>query len=375
MSSGMRRCNAIADAGRSHSMVRPLASVQKRAIEPPAAGASVSPVPPLRKVTFVTTSSPAFRFERSALPTDIGRALSDRSQCGWVAARLTISAYRMSIRETTAATAAAHQEAGGGRRSLSDRRRSSLIYSKRSLHGQVAHDLGRQILRGDLPPGAVLPNEADFSTSLHVSRTALREAIKILAAKGLVESRPKTGTRVRPRADWNLLDPDVLAWQFAAGPIAHFIKDLFELRQMIEPQAAALAARRAGAAEIERIEQAYLGMEAAGNDSDLWIDPDLRFHQAIIRATGNELLWPLAAIIETALATTFRVSSVGNGPVHSLPLHRDILDAIRRHDPEAATTAMHRLLEGAADDVRRVLATERIRTSKRGSALKRKARL
>jgi len=239
----------------------------------------------------------------------------------------------------------------------------------------VAHDLGRQILRGDLPPGAVLPNEADFSTSLHVSRTALREAIKILAAKGLVESRPKTGTRVRPRADWNLLDPDVLAWQFAAGPIAHFIKDLFELRQMIEPQAAALAARRAGAAEIERIEQAYLGMEAAGNDSDLWIDPDLRFHQAIIRATGNELLWPLAAIIETALATTFRVSSVGNGPVHSLPLHRDILDAIRRHDPEAATTAMHRLLEGAADDVRRVLATERIKTSKRGSARKRKARL
>src|SRR5262249_26159016 len=223
--------------------------------------------------------------------------------------------------------------------------------------------------------GAVLPNEADFSVRLRVSRTALREAIKILAAKGLVESRPKTGTRVRPRADWNLLDPDVLAWQFAAGPIAPFIKDLFELRQMIEPQAAALAARRAGAAEIERIEQAYQGMEAAGNDSNLWIDPDLRFHQAIVRATGNELLWPLAPIIETALATTFRLSSAENGPVHSLPLHRDILDAIRRHDPEAAHTAMCRLLEGAADDVRRVLAAQRTKSSKRGAVRDRKTRI
>lgn len=260
---------------------------------------------------------------------------------------------------------------------MSDRRRSSLIYSNRSLHGQVAHDLGGRILRGDLAPGAVLPNEADFSVRLRVSRTALREAIKILAAKGLVESRPKTGTRVRPRADWNLLDPDVLAWQFAAGPVTRFIKDLFELRQMIEPQAAAMAARRAGAAEIERIEQAYLGMEQAGNDSDLWIDPDLRFHQAIIRATGNELLWPLGAIIETALATSFRVSSTDwDGPIHSLPLHRDILDAIRKHDPEAAHGAMQRLLEGAADDVRRTLAAKRVKTPRGAGAVRdRKTRI
>ncbi|HUL07554.1 MAG TPA: FadR/GntR family transcriptional regulator [Candidatus Acidoferrum sp.] len=259
---------------------------------------------------------------------------------------------------------------------MSDRRRSSLIYSKRSLHGQVAHDLGGRILRGDLAPGAVLPNEADFSASLRVSRTALREAIKILAAKGLVESRPKTGTRVRPRADWNLLDPDVLAWQFAAGPFTRFIKDLFELRQMIEPQAAAMAARRAGSDEIERIEQAYFGMEAAGNDSGLWIDPDLRFHQAIIRATGNELLWPLGAIIETALATSFRLSSAHwDGPIHSLPLHRAILEAIRRRDPEAAHAAMHRLLDGAADDVRHALAAKRVKTSKRGVARERKTRL
>jgi DNA-binding FadR family transcriptional regulator len=265
---------------------------------------------------------------------------------------------------------------GGGRRSLSDRRRTSLIYSKRSLHGQVAHDLGRRILRGELAPGAVFPNEAEFSASLSVSRTALREAIKVLAAKGLVESRPKTGTRVRPRSDWNLLDPDVLAWQFAAGPFARFIKDLFELRQMIEPQAAAMAARRAGQAEIGRIEQAYRGMEEAGNDSELWIDPDLRFHQAIIRATGNELLWPLGAIIETALATSFRLSSAHwDGPIHSLPLHRAILDAIRERDPEAAHAAMQRLLADAANDVRRALADKRAKAPKRGAVRERRTRL
>ena len=265
---------------------------------------------------------------------------------------------------------------GEERRSLPDRRRTSLIYSKRSLHGQVAHDLGGRIMCGELAPGAVLPNEADFSASLRVSRTSLREAIKVLAAKGLVESRPKTGTRVRPRADWNLLDPDVLAWQFAAGPFTRFIEDLFELRQMIEPQAAAMAARRAGPAEVERIEEAYLGMEAAGNDSDLWIDPDLRFHQAIIRATGNELLWPLGAIIETALATSFRLSSAHwDGPIHSLPLHRDILDAIRERNPEAAQAAMHRLLDGAAADVRRALADKQPKASKRAAVRDRKARV
>jgi len=204
-----------------------------------------------------------------------------------------------------------------------------------------------------------LPTEADFSARLKVSRTALREAIKVLAAKGLVESRPKTGTRVRPRMDWNLLDPDVLAWQLAAGPVEGFVADLFELRQMIEPAAAAIAARRATPGEVRRIAQAFAAMEAAGNDSERWIDPDLRFHQAIIRATGNELLGPLGAMIETALMTSFRLSGANpEGPRHSLPLHSAILAAIRRHDGAAAAAAMQRLLAGAADDVRRALEAE-----------------
>src|SRR6266480_6010336 len=86
-------------------------------------------------------------------------------------------------------------------------------YPDRSLHDRVVHAIGRKILGGELPPGALLPAEPE----LGASRTVLREAIKVLAAKGLVEARPKTGTRVRPRDAWNLLDPDVLAWQQGGG--------------------------------------------------------------------------------------------------------------------------------------------------------------
>ncbi len=115
-------------------------------------------------------------------------------------------------------------------------------YSRRSLHGQVANEIAQRIMSGEFAPGTILPNEADFSVKLKVSRTALREAIKVLAAKGLVESRPKIGTRIRPRDHWNMLDPDVLAWQFASDDVARFADDLFEVRQIIEPAAAALAA-------------------------------------------------------------------------------------------------------------------------------------
>jgi DNA-binding FadR family transcriptional regulator len=221
----------------------------------------------------------------------------------------------------------------------------------------------------------VLPNEANFSARLRVSRTALREAIKVLAAKGLVESRPKTGTRVRPRADWNLLDPDVLAWQFAAGPFTRFIEDLFELRQMIEPQAAAIAARRAGPAEMERIEEAYLGMEVAGNDNDLWIDPTC---VSIRRSSGPPAMNCCGRSAPSSRPPWRRASGCRAriGTAHSsLPLHRAILDAIRERNPDAAQAAMHRLLDGAADDVRRALADKRPKASKRAAVRDHKARV
>ena len=154
----------------------------------------------------------------------------------------------------------------------------------------------------------MLPNESDLSTQFSVSRTALREAIKVLAAKGLVESRPKTGTRVRPRGEWNMLDPDLLAWQFATQPMEQLAKDLFEIRQIIEPAAAAMAAERADEDQRKAISGAFADMEAAP-DGDASVEPDLRFHQSILAASNNEFLQPLGALIETAMASSFRITN------------------------------------------------------------------
>src|SRR5919108_94538 len=117
-------------------------------------------------------------------------------------------------------------------------------YPRRGLHGAVVHEIGVRIVRGELEPGDTLP-ENGLADEPAVSRTVVREAIKVLAAKRLVESRPKTGTRVRPRRDWNLLDPDVLAWQVEAGADTDFLAQALEVRRMIEPAAARLAAERA----------------------------------------------------------------------------------------------------------------------------------
>lgn len=225
-------------------------------------------------------------------------------------------------------------------------------YSRRSLHGQVAHDIGSRILQGDLVPGQILPNEATLSAELNVSRTALREAIKVLAAKGLVESRPKTGTKIRPRDSWNFLDPDILSWLFASGPNRHAAIVLFEVRQIVEPQAAAMAAERADAEQIAGIRQAYQEMAAADDDVEAGIEPDLRFHQLILAATGNELLRSLGAMIETALAASFKVSSSRPGvKLNALELHKAVLDAISTGDSEGASRAMGILLQEARDGV------------------------
>jgi DNA-binding FadR family transcriptional regulator len=235
-------------------------------------------------------------------------------------------------------------------------------FPRRSLHGRIAHAIGLRVLSGELPAGSALPNEEALSVQRSVSRTALREAIKILAAKGLIISKPRTGTRVRPRADWNFLDPDVLAWRLSTGDIDRYVKELFELRRMIEPAAAALAAGRATPAAAARLEHAYRGMEAAGDDGERFEEPDRMFHQAILRMTGNEMIGSLAALIETALLMSFRLSNDNpRGQRHSLPLHGAVLAAIRRHQPEQARRAMERLLAQSERDVRLAIATRRRR--------------
>lgn len=228
------------------------------------------------------------------------------------------------------------------------------------LHAMVLTQLGQSIVRGDIVPGAALPNADDWSVQFGVSRTVIREVVKVLAAKGMVESRPKTGTRVRPRQEWNFLDPDVLNWRFAAGVKAEEAKAIFELRRAIEPAAAALAAHRASAEDIATLEQHFAQMELFADDSVRFAEPDLAFHQAILRMTGNELFGSLASVIETALMMSFRLTDDNpEGQRPSLPLHRRVIDCIRGGDAAGASAAVIVLLDEAEDDVTRSLSTRR----------------
>jgi DNA-binding FadR family transcriptional regulator len=228
-------------------------------------------------------------------------------------------------------------------------------YPRGGLHGQIVHSIGRQIVSGEIPPGEQLP----ATPELPASRTVLREAIKVLAAKGLVESRPKTGTRVRPRHAWNLLDPDVLAWHQDSASVAAFLMKLTEVRLIIEPAAAELAARRADAAEVQTIDEAYRGMEAAlrgrARDYEAFDEADIRFHQAIVRACGNELLEQMGQVVYSALFLSFPATSRLPGRAKaSLPEHRAILEAIREHHAWRARAAMRLLVRSAARDIERL---------------------
>lgn len=217
---------------------------------------------------------------------------------------------------------------------------------RKSLYNKVAHDLGQRIVRGDYKPGALLPNEAECGQIYKVSRTAVREAVKMLSAKGLIQSRPKIGSRVEPRATWNLLDRDVLSWYCATVDFQKFARDVQQIRFMIEPEAAALAAANRTQAHLAEIDAAYKGMAAGVDDEQAWNVADVKFHLAVIEASGNDFISPFGRVIESLLANLFS-GTVGyvRNRVRVLPLHEAILDAIRARKPDAARRAVRRLLE------------------------------
>jgi len=238
--------------------------------------------------------------------------------------------------------------------SRASRTRPRIEGSARSgLHARLLNEIGLSIVRGELVPGDQLPNGDDWSAAFGASRTGLREVVKVLAGKGMVEMRPRTGTRVRPRKDWNFLDPDVLLWRFSARTTAEEARSLFELRRAIEPMAGALAAERASTEQIAELRALLDEMEQAGSDGERFAVPDLAFHQAILHMSGNELIGSLSALIETALVISFRLTDDNPaGQVHSLGLHRRIVETIEQRDPAATTKALIALLDGAEEDVR-----------------------
>lgn len=219
-------------------------------------------------------------------------------------------------------------------------------YSSRSLHGRVVHELGKRIVSGQLGEGEILPNEAELGAEFEVSRTALREGIKVLTAKGLLVSRTRTGTRVRPRLEWNMLDPDIMAWRMESKQGGDFLQDLMEFRRATEPMAASLAAVRATDAEIAFMAQALEKMEAAGTDVQALIGPDTHFHRAIMECSGNELLASLCGLLEMSLAQSVPMTSPDK-LIDAVRAHREVLDAIRARDSVAASEAMFALLNDA----------------------------
>jgi DNA-binding FadR family transcriptional regulator len=225
------------------------------------------------------------------------------------------------------------------------------------LHREVVHQLGLLVLGDETAPGAALPDETALSERFGVSRTVVREAIKVLASKGLVESRPKVGTQVRPRRSWNLLDSDVLVWRYEAGPDEGFLEDISEVREIIEPPAAAFAAKRATTVEVAEILDWCDRMEdAAADDGDDYIDADMGFHTAILDACHNDLLAQLSDTITMALRLSRRLTvSVPGSSLAAMPAHWAVARSIRDHEPREAEDSMRELLRVTAADIERGL--------------------
>lgn len=221
----------------------------------------------------------------------------------------------------------------------------------RRLHGAIAHKLGVAILSGEYAPGDKLSGEVAFAEELNVSRSAYREAVQVLTAKGLVESRTKAGTKVLSRNRWNLLDPEVLAWAFAGKPDRKFVRDLFELRAVVEPAAAGLAAERADKAELKVMREALAGMRRHTLATEAGRAADRDFHTAILQATRNDALQVLSASIGAAVnwTTQFKLSSPAL-PRNPIPDHVAVYDAIAAGDAEAASSAMRVLVALALED-------------------------
>jgi DNA-binding FadR family transcriptional regulator len=230
----------------------------------------------------------------------------------------------------------------------------------KNFHGHTVDLLGEAVIAGRYAIGASLPSEPVMCEELGVSRTVVREAVKALAAKGLVVTGPKLGTRVLPSDQWSWFDPDVITWQARVGLSADFLRDLQDLRRVVEPAAVRLAAERASAADIAEIEAAYAGMKLAVDDGGDYVTFDLRFHHGLLRAAGNRMLTQMSKALNALLRTSFEISTARrDGPRRSLPLHRAVLDAVIAHDPQAAENAVVRLIEGARADIEEVLASRR----------------
>lgn len=223
-----------------------------------------------------------------------------------------------------------------------------------SVTVDLANRLGREIVSGRIAQGSTIPNEADLSTHFRVGRSAVREAVKMLTAKGMVESRPRRGTQVTSARIWNFFDRDVLFWLRDSGPDLTVIIELLELRLGVEPKAAALTAEKATPAQVATIQSAYASMQAAAKGETDPVIADGAFHEAVIAATNNRFFSPFGAMIRTALFVTAPTTNAIFGhSVGDLDAHGRVLDAIERSAAQDAFDAMEQMLSEVLDAVKR----------------------
>ena len=230
----------------------------------------------------------------------------------------------------------------------------------KNILGHTLDLLGEAIVSGHYAPGSSMPPEPMLCTEFGVSRTVIREAVKSLVAKGLISTGPKVGTRVLPNEQWNWFDPDVVAWQSKMGITREFLRDLQDLRRVVEPAAVRLAAERATTQDIASIEQAYAGMKHAIEFGGDYVTHDLLFHQGLLHACHNRMVAQMSKAIGALLRTSFEITTTKpNGPAISLPLHRAVLDAVIARSPEKAERAVLKLIDSAREDIELVLMSKK----------------
>lgn len=221
-----------------------------------------------------------------------------------------------------------------------------------NFHAHVMYTLGTAIVGGTYQEGQILPGDSDLIDQFGVSRTVLREALKTLSAKGLVEARARVGTRVLPKARWNMFDSDVLLWHLESGISFDFIASLAEIRMAVEPDAAALAAERRTDRQAEDLMGWLEGMAAQGQSAEHFARNDVGFHRVVAEASGNPFMVSLSSVVEIALMASFTISSPAEGGAafdKAVRLHRNIAEAIMAKDPEMARVAMRQAIQSGVD--------------------------
>ncbi|MFP5023255.1 FadR/GntR family transcriptional regulator [Pseudonocardia phyllosphaerae] len=227
------------------------------------------------------------------------------------------------------------------------------------LHADVLDRLGALVAGGELEPGQVLRAD-ELGERFGVSRTVVREAVRVLESMGLVQSRRRVGVTVAPRERWNVHDPRVIRWRLDGPDRDRQLQSLSELRAGVEPVAARLAAVRATPEQCGDLVGAVMDMAVYGRSGDLaaYLEADVQFHRTLLAASGNEMVAALEGAVAEVLAGRTRHHLMPDRPEpRAIRLHSDVADAVREGDPDAAETAMREILVEASAAMRAVTGT------------------